>query len=507
MKTILIIMTLWISSYSITVTDISNNPGILHYTINNAKLIETYYKTYHFYNITLLYKELIDIQNNLPTSKTPNNVQIIIQDLLKQTKAKTKIIFQHNRVKRGLINGIGTALSWLTGTMTADDKEYYDKVIKEVEQNNFKVEHNIEKGYKLNKRIIDQFQQDIKIINKDFTKEQNEITEVEKEIKLQQLYIQLNHVYTKINDLTLTLELCRLGIVHTTIITEILKDIHPNVTLISSNLEVLWLTSKIHCTSHGDTLHIFVDLPLANPKINTYMLIPAPVWHKLYYVTLNMTKTLVIKKNNQLFNTKCKYIINQHYCTLLDIIKEECILNIINRGITNDCTYKKTNPQTMYIDEIDKYVTTNISTLENCETNQIVYLPPISLIGIKDTECFKGLPKIHKNVIDSTLNLLYTTRSNITIEQVKTLNVKQEDLEQITFTTTDKHIYPIIISSVSGIIILTLSLYLWKKKKTTSATAPVLYQLAQPETLVLPTSMKHNLLNSPYAPAAIHIPS
>lgn len=63
------------------------------------------------------------------------------------------LTMHHKRYKLDLINGLGSAISWLKGNMAEEDKDHYDKVIHEVESNNFNIKHKVEGEIKTNNTI------------------------------------------------------------------------------------------------------------------------------------------------------------------------------------------------------------------------------------------------------------------------------------------------------------------------------------------------------------------
>lgn len=449
----------------------------MHFSLTNVKLIENYHKTYHFYNISLLEKELTNIQSLTAFYQKSTNYPIIV-DIINNARNKINLIKSHNpRAKRGLINGLGTAIGWLTGNMNADDKKHYDQVINEIERNNYNIEHNIESTVNFNKHLIDTFKKDMTLINNNFNKGQNNIIKINTETAFHDIYISLSHLYYKIDEITLTLELCKMGITHTSIMSQIIKDVHENVNLASKNPEILWLMSKIHCTTHKDILHIFVSLPKASSDIKAYLILPTPIKHEQSYVTMNVPKSVIIVKKDNSYNANCTYLIDNYYCINPIVFKNKCISNILYNGKLSHCNFiKYTNPNVTYIDELDVYLTIRTHKLDNCYNNNTIFLPDTALINVSNVDCYKEIPPIHNHIVAYKYHQLYDTSFKIQIDNVTTIpqfNVTQ--IELIPLITNEYNYIYSILSIIIIVIIVPILFYICHKycKGCCSKTIPI----------------------------------
>lgn len=129
-------------------TDLSRTSGITPIKIQDSFVINQTYTYMHNINLRELQVELDKINTSLQLidskmrDKTQGNILKLHLDI---TQNKLNHIFYNKqRAKRGLINGLGSAVSWLTGNMDADDKAKYDAILEKVQSNEYNLEHNVE---------------------------------------------------------------------------------------------------------------------------------------------------------------------------------------------------------------------------------------------------------------------------------------------------------------------------------------------------------------------------
>lgn len=211
-------------------TDLTKSKGVVTLRIQPSLSINQTYTYTHNVNLKELQEELNKIEYNLNTIN-PQQRNIHYDTLIKTTLvyAKTKLSHLYldklTRPKRGLINGLGTAISWITGNMDANDKAKYDKLIKQVAKNEINMQHNLQGQLSVNQELINKFNKDISIIRNNnkikeyFKSVYNETAAINIAEQYNLLFITLQLIVNKINDLTLSAEFCKTGILHSSVIT------------------------------------------------------------------------------------------------------------------------------------------------------------------------------------------------------------------------------------------------------------------------------------------------
>lgn len=146
------------------ITDLSKGPGVIPVKIQDSFRITKYYTYIHSINIQSIKLELIRLSkliNLIDSYDSKYQITSLNQHLsYSQNKLEHLLLNRPNvlkRTKRGLINGLGSAISWLTGNMDANDKKHYDDIINKLESNNYHIEHNVENQISINKKLIEEF--------------------------------------------------------------------------------------------------------------------------------------------------------------------------------------------------------------------------------------------------------------------------------------------------------------------------------------------------------------
>lgn len=118
---------------------------ILPFKLGNARITYSYHTFIHYFNYSTLTIQLDNIHSNINkindkfnelkvdiTNTTDILAKINFKDLeytYQQAINKYNNLLPHIRVKRGLINALGTAFKWTFGTLDSEDGNRYDKAI------------------------------------------------------------------------------------------------------------------------------------------------------------------------------------------------------------------------------------------------------------------------------------------------------------------------------------------------------------------------------------------
>lgn len=134
------------------------------------------YTLIHYYDLNLiiqetnklrvlskLLRELLNRSNeySIDTSnywKLPSFIEGKVEDKL------TEILPHPQRIKRGLINGLGSIFKQITGNLDANDGERYDTLIRELQNNQINLASAVKKQSSFSVALIDKFNKTIQQI-------------------------------------------------------------------------------------------------------------------------------------------------------------------------------------------------------------------------------------------------------------------------------------------------------------------------------------------------------
>ncbi|XP_074042059.1 uncharacterized protein [Leptinotarsa decemlineata] len=136
----------------ITLKNLENNPGMIPLKLGNAKIQQYSHTLIHYNDLNPFKTEIQKLndqfgqtlealsinKNNISSAETENYIKILTLTKDKTESKSQEIITNPKRIKRGLINGIGSIFKSITGNLDAEDEERYEKLIREL-QNNQKV--------------------------------------------------------------------------------------------------------------------------------------------------------------------------------------------------------------------------------------------------------------------------------------------------------------------------------------------------------------------------------
>lgn len=444
-----------------------------------------YYTYAHHLNLVKLEDELyttkamiktISLTNNVTATNHLNHIKLLAANI--QNKLD-HLLLNHarTRTKRGLINGLGTAISWITGNMDANDKAKYDNLIDQIERNEEKLETNVNERIIINDRMINQFNADLTILNKNSQKIKKyfeQIDEIDKETKAEQQYIlilvNLMLLQTRVNDIDQSLEFCKSNTIHSSILphSELLDLIKTtDVPLISHEFGILWELGKVYCSLSYNKIHYFIQFPIKTTPIESYFLLSHPT--KLG--TIIPEKSFIVKDRYSLSSSdKCIILMDNYYCEkkTMNIINNECIrLLLFERKITS-CSIIKSNVSSIfkYVPMIDMYLsydepsivvnTSGKIKVHTLYTSSLVKLEPNeTLLGEK---AFKQYFETETFLIESVPSL-ETIQSNYSFEQLHRFNVENKGIPSLLFKETTIN-HNLILYIISGIIILLLITYI-----------------------------------------------
>ncbi|XP_060802778.1 uncharacterized protein LOC106142071 isoform X1 [Amyelois transitella] len=166
----------------IRLESLDNGPGILPFKLGEAKIISHHHSFIQNVNLDLLQDKINSVNDQLLTSSPDlhNKTNLLFQPHIDYLKNKLKNVseqlksFETGRVKRGLIDGLGSVVKSITGNLDYTDALHYNHAIKALEEDEHRLATEFNQHVSLTKDLTSQYS---KIIN-DIVKNQNKMADL-----------------------------------------------------------------------------------------------------------------------------------------------------------------------------------------------------------------------------------------------------------------------------------------------------------------------------------------
>lgn len=327
----------------IEINNLENNNGLLQLKLGTARIIKGHNNIIHIVDTNQYLNSIENILNTLDTFNHSSYTNSISTTRLKATELLDKI---HNliphRTKRGLINGLGTAIKFITGNLDATDAEDINRQIDQIRKQDNHITQFLQDTNSLNTQMINRLnnltkhintQQDNikKYINDNSQRLNNRIQKEEDRIQEIQYINQINYnldiLRNHVTDISETIILARLNIISKTILSnreiEIINKYVKNQSIHISSNEQLYELLKLQAYYNNTNIIFNIKIPIVeNKNYELTQIIPLPINLTTF---INVKPYMLIDQNNIFYmNTNCPQIENIYFCE--DIIEQENIL-------------------------------------------------------------------------------------------------------------------------------------------------------------------------------------
>lgn len=333
--------------------------------------------------------------------------------------------------------------------MDANDKEKYDNILNKIEQNMYHIEHNEQARLSLNNKLITKINKEIVVLNK----YKNNINKINNftDIALTKLIYHdllaiLNLIDSQISDIEYSLEQCKLGITHPSILTtDELKQLRiPFKEPITQNVELNWLLSSTFCSLSGNGLiYYFIKIPLKALPRTTYYSLSYPIKRNSKVLTIKVKEHIVIRYKNSFYNGECVKFNSHHYCKNIVEIKDKCIIELSKNIELRNCNLVeiKNDSFIKLIPTLHQYLFFNVTSIKTSISSkvQIHELPNTCLINLSENEQFINVsaPLTYMDNINIPLISSYainnkdSINTNLTFEELQQIDVGTIEIETL----------------------------------------------------------------------------
>jgi hypothetical protein len=491
------------------VIDLKNTAGVIPVEINDRMYVNDSITSIHYLNLTSLKNEIESIDYHIDQLKTSTIETSLLKPLRimksnldeKYIKLTGKTI---TRQKRGLINALGSAISWVTGNMDADDKQHYEKILLNLETNQQLLLNNEHTHSHYNTELIDRLNKDFneinsnnKIIEQTLNKESSIIEQL---IVVQALTMNVNILDRKLDNILVGLEKCIEHELHHSILSiNELEYITLNMSnlLASKKIEMIWRLSTVNCIMSNKAIMYIIKLPKKGLISKTYSLVsyPSKINENYFKINIDIKQPISLLKEVVLLD-QCLEDERISYCKRIKTLQNACINEIMKNENLKNCEVQPITKPSSFVnfnEECQCITGYNANQLEI--NNEKVNVPDGSFIvhlAPSDMWNDKRLPKIYKEskslILTSSLDHL-SFNSNITLANI--VKVKEEQkinlIKYITESEPEKYLLFVIISAI--IMFITVIVYIWNKKRNNAnyQTAGNQFPLIMPSQLQVDT--------------------
>lgn len=387
------------------IKNLARSGGVIPIDVGQAKLEETEYVLTHYYELTTIYAEVDNLNSNYSSVLNYSSRFQKVRDKLKvfcsfynhtrslvQQKIANIRFHGTNRVRRGLINGLGTVIKAITGNLDNDDKERFEKIINELDKKDQNSQSKINQQYSVVNQLIANYNRTLHAIQFNNDQIKLKISEINAVVNsydgqliifkdlLHHLQTSMNLILNVLSDIETSITFCKQGILHPSIVsTHVLQSELYKLSLNLTDVLTYESLIKVRCNVRSERIVYFLTLPIyKTTDYHLYYLYPVPWLINNSYTTIIPKHKYLLKQtnSNEVLPLIDRCAFNEmFYCNaaLLSYATSGCESNILSNGSTFGCKFTKLHITDNYLSIVP-------------ETNQLIAVfPQEDRIIIKST--------------------------------------------------------------------------------------------------------------------------
>lgn len=400
------------------VNQIHDDSGYIKIKIKQVEIVNETNTIVHIINTREIINTIDKLENYV--DKVEINNKEIVKIEMKNLKAKLKTIStqQDKRVKRGLINMVGTTYKWLFGTMDDNDRQDILEHLKLTDENNHNAINNINKQVYINshfnktlyilKNAIDS---DYKQIYNSFNITRQANNEMKKHLLYMDIMLKLKMLETKITDIQNNIAAARHNMVHPGILTAV------EVEMFEIDFYKLKLMKLGVMNYKNDQLIFAFKIPKNYISTELKLITPLP---NSYFFEIDTQNDYIVEINNQVYTYNSEFTYNQL------TISTHCILQ-------DNCKFRFNNKTSIDLIDDDTIILKNAHKIvleQNCDDRKIT-LTNNSLIQFYNCEIQLNNQHFYNKKTVIEVKYFYSNNNNFNIPIVKELTLANSDINNI----------------------------------------------------------------------------
>lgn len=404
--------------------------------MGTAKLQRAQHSFVHYFSLAPIYNQFESLNNqskSLRLSIIGNNKTLVELDTYNKVIShlstiignKLENIRSHSvRVKRGLINGLGTALKFITGNLDNQDEIRINKILKHLQYNQQNIHNQIAMQYSINHEIIKDFNVTIKDIQfnentlktkiLEFKNVVNKNAEYQNAFSVAILYNELIVIYSSllnvIEEIENSITFCKHNAVHPSIIKpnqlylelEKISKYYPHQLPFEVSLDnILNFESilKVQCKIEPLVITYILTIPIDFAELyNLYYLQSIPTLIESKFVTILPDVKYFLKSKQQQVIIPLRDICTQsntiYQCLNHQRINSDtvCERNILLHKNISNCRYTKLHIDDNHVElmpELNQYlgVFPKAEPVQEKCTNRNEIKPLHGIFLIQESQC------------------------------------------------------------------------------------------------------------------------
>lgn len=365
------------------VKDLQNSPGLIPLKLGSAKIQEYTHSLIHYYDLNPLISEINKLKThsenlrqsvklNSDYSNDTSNYLKVLE--LTEDKVENKLIEllpNPKRLKRGLINGLGSIFKVISGNLDATDGEKYDKLIEELQNNQNNLAQSLRKQNSLSLSLINKFNSTIRqmIHNEKLLESKiNQISQIvtkavyrENSMYIKDTINQIINLFEVINsvlqDIENSIAFAKLGVMHPSIMTtahlynelialqKYLKEEQLPIEINHENILLYEKIIKVKGYIKHNKITYILQIPITYPFIFDYLhLFSVPIKKQGQFKAI-IPKNKYLTKNILYYafsRETCEHISSHHYlCDEMDLQEisetDPCEIQLLAMKNTSTC--------------------------------------------------------------------------------------------------------------------------------------------------------------------------
>ena len=438
----------------IRIIDLNKNPGLVIIENEKSFLKIGQHRLFHIIDLKEyepILKKLFTNINGLRHFKNFTDMASLLEQKYSNTETLFSNLYPRSRVRRGLLNFIGSGIKQITGNMDHEDFIIISHTLHNLQknsrmlinENNEQSKINLKLQNRLNDVINELNKQQIQItksiINTRFENNFNQYFTLIKEIF--KINFSLDQLNAHLQDIFESIQLAKLNIIskhilapeETGFVVEKLKE--QNIQIISNDQVYQFL--EVSAFYNQSKIIFIVSIPLVSKSIfKKYLLEPVPVGDR--EIKLQYTSAIQDDIRTYFIIKECQRIESNSLCEpnqLLDVTNDACYSRLL-RGISGNCTMIQASKSIGV-----KKLTSNhviLKNVINLEINSNCGITPRNLTGTYLIELHNCSAQINGTKYENDEK---TTRELPLLIPLEGLEVYQEQLETVPSIIQEIHIH------------------------------------------------------------------
>lgn len=368
---VVLICNIFTTSGTLMMNELQEQNGFVKLRINDVEIVNTTFTILHIINIKQLNKAIDEIEDEFDRIEIKKTELDVLE--LNTLRAKVRSIMP-KRIKRGLVNAVGTVQKWLFGTMDDNDRQDILDHMKLINENNHNAIENLNRQIFINTNfnnsinvLKNAIEADKKYLAKYINQKNIVLKNLIQTVFHQKLILKIRYLESKINQIQDNVAASKYNNINPSILTV------DELDKFDVDIYKLKLTKIGLLKYDKNCLIIAIKIPKTYILTELNAIIPLP--NKDYF-EINFPTENVVNINSKMLKYQPGKMLNELKVSKHCLFRNNCKLiynNVTGIEILNDATIVIKNPQ-------------NKTLYENCDERNSIVLFKNTFISFANCE-------------------------------------------------------------------------------------------------------------------------